>query len=56
LTDPDWNEPSNRIRTSIKNGRPAIVGLGWLWHYALAYDYRYQEYKVTPNVVVARRR
>jgi hypothetical protein len=56
LTDPDWNEPSNRIRSSIKKGRPAIVGLGWLWHYALAYAYRYQEFKVTPNIVLLRRR
>lgn len=56
LTDPDWNEPSNYIRSSIKNGRPAIVGLGWLWHYAVAYKYRYQEYKLTPDFVLLRRR
>lgn len=56
LTDPDWNEPSNRIRTSVKNGRPAIVGLGWLWHYGVAYKYRYQEFKVTPDTVLLRRR
>jgi hypothetical protein len=56
LTDPDWNEPSNRIRKSIKNGRPAIVGLGWLWHYGVAYKYRYQEFMVAPNVVVLKRR
>lgn len=56
LNDPDWNEPSNRIRTSIKKGRPAIIGLGWLWHYGVAYVYRYQEYKVSPNVVLTRRR
>ncbi|MBC8096353.1 MAG: hypothetical protein H7Y43_11115, partial [Akkermansiaceae bacterium] len=56
LNDPDWNEPSNRIRTSIKKGRPAIVGLGWLWHYGVAYKYRYQEFKSAPNWVVYKRR
>jgi hypothetical protein len=56
LSDPDWNEPSNRIRTSIKNGRPAIIGLGWLWHYGVAYAYRYQEFKASPDVVLFRRR
>jgi hypothetical protein len=50
LLDPDWNEPSNLVRSSIKKGRPAILGLGWLWHYVVAYAYRYQEYKVTPEI------
>lgn len=47
--DTDWNEPANRIRTAIKNGRPAIIGLGWLWHYGVAYGYRAREYKATEN-------
>lgn len=37
LLDNDWNEPANRVRASVKNGRPAIIGLGWLWHYGVAY-------------------
>jgi hypothetical protein len=49
LMDPDWNEPSNKIRTSIKAGRPAIVGLGWMWHYGVAYAYLVQDWKVTEN-------
>jgi len=56
LMDPDWNEPSNRIRTSVKQGRPAIIGLGWLWHYGVAYAYRYQEFKAAPDLVLFRRR
>jgi hypothetical protein len=49
LMDPDWNEPSSVVRSSLKNHRPAIVGLGWMWHYAMAYKYKYQEFKVTEN-------
>ncbi len=49
LMDPDWNEPSNVIRKANKKGRPAIIGLGWLWHYGVSYAYRYQEYKATAN-------
>ncbi|MBN9693744.1 MAG: hypothetical protein J0M24_26175 [Verrucomicrobia bacterium] len=49
LMDPDWNEPSNVIRRANKRGRPAIVGLGWLWHYGVSYAYRYQEFKVTAD-------
>jgi len=49
LMDPDWNEPSNVIRRANKKGRPAIVGLGWLWHYGVSYAYRYQEYKASAN-------
>ena len=49
LMDPDWNEPSNVIRRANKKGRPAIVGLGWLWHYGVSYAYRYQEFKATEN-------
>ena len=56
IGDSDWNQPSSVVRKSIKNGRPAIVGLGWLWHYGVAYKYRYQEFKATPNTVLLRRR
>lgn len=47
--DPDWSEPSNVARRANKKGRPAIVGLGWLWHYGVAYAYRRQEYKATAD-------
>jgi hypothetical protein len=33
-----------RCRDAIKNGYPAVVGLGWMWHYALAYGYAYEVY------------
>ncbi len=33
-----------RCRDAIKNGYPAVVGLGWFWHYTLAYGYNYQIY------------
>ncbi len=56
LSDPDWNEPSNVIRKANKNGRPAIVGLGWLWHYGVSYAYRYQEFKAAENGPVLHRR
>lgn len=49
LMDPDWNEPSNVIRKANKSGRPAIVGLGWLWHYGVSYAYRYQAYQAVPG-------
>ncbi|MGA1239034.1 MAG: hypothetical protein ACO34E_19480, partial [Limisphaerales bacterium] len=49
LLDNDWNEPANRVRASVKNGRPAIIGLGWLWHYGVAYGYAVREYKVTED-------
>lgn len=57
LMDADWNEPSNVIRRANKKGRPAIVGLGWLWHYGVSYAYRYQEYKATADgpVIMVRR-
>jgi len=34
---------------AIKKGYPAVVGLGWFWHYALAYAYARQDYKLTEN-------
>ena len=30
-----------RSRDAIKNGYPAVTGLGWMWHYVLAYGYGY---------------
>jgi hypothetical protein len=57
LSDPDWNEPSNVIRRANKKGRPAVVGLGWLWHYGVSYAYRYQELKAAADgPVLATRR
>lgn len=35
----------NRAIDSIKAGRPAIVGLGFYWHYPLAYGYKQREYR-----------
>jgi hypothetical protein len=49
LIDPDWNNPSTLARQSIWNGRPSALGLGYLWHYALAYGYRHHEYKTSEN-------
>lgn len=31
-----------RCRDAIKNHYPAVTGLGWLWHYVLAYGYSYE--------------
>jgi len=30
-----------RSRDAIKKGYPAVTGLGWMWHYVLAYGYSY---------------
>lgn len=35
----------NLAANSIKAGRPAIVGLGFYWHYPLAYGYKSRQYK-----------
>ena len=43
-------------RDAIVNGYPAIVGLGWLWHYALAYGVAYQEMEMMPGMFVGSRR
>lgn len=40
----------SKVADSIKAGRPAIVGLGYYWHYPLAYGYKGRQYK-TGNVV-----
>ncbi len=34
---------------AIKKGYPGVVGLGWLWHYAVAYGYQRVDWKNTPN-------
>jgi hypothetical protein len=39
----DWEESGSRVATGIKNGRPGVIGLGWLWHYAVAYGYIREE-------------
>jgi hypothetical protein len=31
-----------RSRDAIKKGYPAVTGLGWMWHYVLAYGYKYK--------------
>jgi hypothetical protein len=38
-----WPDGAFRCRDAIKNGYPAVVGLGWMWHYCLAYGYGYQK-------------
>lgn len=58
IWDTDWTEPAHRVRTAIKNGRPAVFGIGWLWHYGVAYGYRVREFKTTeggPATLVQRR-
>lgn len=32
-----------RSRDAIKDGYPAVTGLGWMWHYVLAYGYGYEK-------------
>jgi hypothetical protein len=43
-------------RDAIVKGYPAVVGLGWLWHYALTYGVKYQEYEALPGVFTDERR
>jgi hypothetical protein len=47
LADPDWSQPSSRIRYANKSGLPAIAG--WYWHYSVAYAYREIDFKISPN-------
>lgn len=42
----DWQVSGVRVANGIKEGRPGIIGLGWLWHYGVAYGYRRKEYVV----------
>ena len=43
-------------RDAIVKGYPAVVGLGWLWHYALAYGVKYQEFELLPGYFSESRR
>ena len=45
----DWQVAGVRVAEGIKNGRPGIVGLGWLWHYGVGYGYRRKEYVLPFN-------
>ncbi len=45
----DWDSSGSRVANGIKSGRPGVIGLGWLWHYAVAYGYLRQDYVVTIN-------
>jgi hypothetical protein len=45
----DWDSSGSRLANGIIDGRPGVVGLGVLWHYALAYGYMRQDYVVTIN-------
>jgi hypothetical protein len=45
-----------RCRDAVKKGYPAVVGLGWLWHYAVAYGYAYQQYYIAPDTVYLTKR
>lgn len=38
-----------RSRDAIKKGYPAVTGLGWMWHYVLAYGYCYEKIETTPG-------
>jgi hypothetical protein len=44
----DWDSSGSRVANGIKSGRPGVVGLGWLWHYVVAYGYLRQDY--TQNI------
>ena len=35
-----------KARDSIQAGRPSIIGLGFYWHYPLAYGYKSRSYKL----------
>jgi hypothetical protein len=35
----------DNARNSVKAGRPAIIGIGFYWHYVVAYGYRYREWR-----------
>jgi hypothetical protein len=56
LTESGLAEHGLLCRDAIKKGYPAVVGLGWLWHYALAYGYKYQEFEGAPGVFIGSRR
>jgi hypothetical protein len=45
----DWDSSGSRVANGIKSGRPGVIGLGWLWHYAVAYGYLRQDYVVNLN-------
>jgi hypothetical protein len=48
----NWGVPyvspwcQDKARSSIQSGRPSIIGMGFYWHYPLAYGYAQREYKV----------
>jgi hypothetical protein len=56
LTESGLAEHGLLCRDAIKKGYPSVVGLGWLWHYALAYGYKYQEFEAAPGVYIGSRR
>lgn len=39
----DWQESGRRVAEGIRKGRPGVIGLGWLWHYGVAYAYKRKE-------------
>jgi hypothetical protein len=45
----DWDGSGTRVANGIKKSRPGVVGLGWLWHYVVAYGYIRKDYVVTIN-------
>ena len=45
----DWDSSGSRVANGIKSGRPGVIGLGWLWHYAVAYGYLRQDFTITIN-------
>ncbi len=44
-----------RSRDAIKKGYPAVTGLGWLWHYVVAYGYKYKTTDVGNGKSVTKR-
>lgn len=43
----DWDSSGSRVANGIKAGRPGVIGLGVLWHYAVAYAYKRQDLILT---------
>jgi hypothetical protein len=43
------NDYNKLVRESLRDGLPSIVGVGWLSHYALAYEYVESRYEAAPG-------
>lgn len=43
----DWDQSGSVVAVGIKNDRPGVIGLGTLWHYAVAYGYKRKDLMVS---------